>query len=168
MVTCRICERDFKSITRSHLKTHNITLEEYKSLYPDAPTTKNSYISFITANHGSSHPNWKGGISGAYKHNILFRDNNTCQLCNAQNSLCVHTIDDRKSKFEPSNLITLCRTCLNKSRSKHRRVPLRTHLSKIAKSKEAKRRSLIAKEKAKVAEGEMLATPSPSVPYKGE
>ena len=34
-VMCQICYRKFKAIVGFHLKTHNITMEEYKKLYPD-------------------------------------------------------------------------------------------------------------------------------------
>lgn len=36
LVTCLICNRDFRQITNTHLRTHNLTLGEYKKLYPDA------------------------------------------------------------------------------------------------------------------------------------
>ena len=32
-----ICQQSLKRVTRTHLKKHNITTDEYKSLFPDAP-----------------------------------------------------------------------------------------------------------------------------------
>lgn len=36
-VKCRICNVELRSISNSHLRTHNLTLEEYKQLFPLAP-----------------------------------------------------------------------------------------------------------------------------------
>ena len=33
---CEICGKEFKAITNSHLKSHNITTEDYKNKFPDA------------------------------------------------------------------------------------------------------------------------------------
>lgn len=35
LVECKICGKQFGAISNTHLKIHNITLNEYKSLYPD-------------------------------------------------------------------------------------------------------------------------------------
>lgn len=35
-VTCQVCQRELKQITRTHLKAHNLTLERYRELYPGA------------------------------------------------------------------------------------------------------------------------------------
>ncbi|PTD94444.1 DNA-directed RNA polymerase [archaeon SCG-AAA382B04] len=37
-VTCQECGNEYKAITASHLKTHNMTMDEYKEKYPDAKT----------------------------------------------------------------------------------------------------------------------------------
>lgn len=36
MVRCRICDRDFKSITNTHLQIHGLSFSEYRSLFPNA------------------------------------------------------------------------------------------------------------------------------------
>jgi predicted Zn-ribbon and HTH transcriptional regulator/ribosomal protein S27AE len=36
-VECRVCGERFVCITRTHLKKHGLTFEDYKRLYPDAP-----------------------------------------------------------------------------------------------------------------------------------
>lgn len=36
MIQCKICNGYFKQITSSHLKNHNITMDNYKELYPTA------------------------------------------------------------------------------------------------------------------------------------
>ena len=46
-VICRICKKKFEYISHSHLRTHNITLEEYKKINIDAPLKSNNYISKI-------------------------------------------------------------------------------------------------------------------------
>ncbi|NBP58226.1 hypothetical protein EBU71_17155, partial [bacterium] len=38
---CVICNKEFKSITQSHLKKHNITPEKYKEQYPEAELFSN-------------------------------------------------------------------------------------------------------------------------------
>lgn len=37
-VTCPICNKDFKLLSRSHLKNHGLTLEEFKEKYPGVET----------------------------------------------------------------------------------------------------------------------------------
>lgn len=36
MVTCEICNKQYKKITDFHVKTHGISLQEYKKLYPNS------------------------------------------------------------------------------------------------------------------------------------
>jgi hypothetical protein len=38
MVTCQICGKQMKWIQNTHLKHHDITLEEYRAKYPGSPT----------------------------------------------------------------------------------------------------------------------------------
>jgi hypothetical protein len=38
LVTCAVCDRPFEMIHHNHLKTHGLTVKEYKKLYPDLPT----------------------------------------------------------------------------------------------------------------------------------
>lgn len=35
MCTCRICNKQFDKINASHLKTHGITPQEYREMYPE-------------------------------------------------------------------------------------------------------------------------------------
>jgi len=135
---CRLCGHYYRRLTNSHLKKHhNMTLEKYKEMFPDAPTIT-QYIKEATANPKSSHPMWKGGISPkVYRDPILLRDNYTCQLCKRIDSHCVHIIDHRVfPPNRPDNLITLCRSCLNQSRSKKHYVSNRQKLKEIARKKE--------------------------------
>ncbi|WGI16990.1 DNA-directed RNA polymerase [Methanonatronarchaeum sp. AMET-Sl] len=37
VVECRVCGKEYKAITGSHLSTHDIDMDEYKEEYPDAP-----------------------------------------------------------------------------------------------------------------------------------
>ncbi|GAH15014.1 unnamed protein product, partial [marine sediment metagenome] len=72
---------------------------------------------------GDKNPSWRGGISFepyppefnvVLKRKIRERDNYTCQLCGAEGK-DVHHIDYAKENCEPSNLITLCRSCHTKT-----------------------------------------------------
>jgi LAGLIDADG DNA endonuclease family len=38
MVTCAVCNQQFEVIHHNHLKTHGLTVKEYKKLYPHLPT----------------------------------------------------------------------------------------------------------------------------------
>lgn len=38
MVTCAVCNQQFEMIHYNHLKTHGLTVKEYKKLYPNLPT----------------------------------------------------------------------------------------------------------------------------------
>ena len=38
---CQICGKEMKMINNTHLKSHNITIEEYKINYPGSPTMSN-------------------------------------------------------------------------------------------------------------------------------
>ncbi|MEA5574598.1 LAGLIDADG endonuclease [Calothrix sp. UHCC 0171] len=38
MVTCAVCNQQFEMIHHNHLKTHGLTVKEYKKLYPNLPT----------------------------------------------------------------------------------------------------------------------------------
>jgi len=39
-VTCEICKKKFRVINALHLKTHGISVSEYRELYPDAPLSQ--------------------------------------------------------------------------------------------------------------------------------
>ena len=36
-VKCEICGKEFQRITPRHLRTHNVTMDEYRTRYPDSP-----------------------------------------------------------------------------------------------------------------------------------
>jgi len=42
MVTCQICLKEYKRITRTHLLSHNLTTENYKMIYPNSDTIDQS------------------------------------------------------------------------------------------------------------------------------
>lgn len=81
----------------------------------------------LIANGSFSGPNnhkWKGGFEryrgrGWHQQRLvrLGIDNNTCQECGATSSLIVHHIVADKENWDNSidNLITLCRSCHNKT-----------------------------------------------------
>ena len=49
-VKCKICGRDFRLITNTHLKTHDITSDEYKKKFPGASLISESYREEISNN----------------------------------------------------------------------------------------------------------------------
>ena len=76
-------------------------------------------ISKRCGNKLEKHPNWKGGtsfelygfdFSKENKTKIRKRDNFTCNLC-SKHGFVIHHIDYNKKNNEPTNLITLCRSC---------------------------------------------------------
>jgi len=79
------------------------------------------------ANIGSRHPNWQGGKSfepypvefnEKLKRSIRKRDNNICQIC-WKAGKGVHHIDYNKENYGPSNLVTLCTSCHQKTNYNH-------------------------------------------------
>ena len=90
----------------------------------------------MKANHadlkGKNNPNWNNGSSfepyvpefnKELKQFIKDRDFNTCQNpnCMETKGLCIHHIDYDKKNNDPSNLITLCRSCHSKTNSIEKR-----------------------------------------------
>lgn len=64
-VRCLICNKEFKQITSSHLKIHQLTVAEYKKLYPNCKIVSND-ISILLSE--------KCKIQNKYK-NFGFKDN---------------------------------------------------------------------------------------------
>lgn len=50
-VICEICGKSLKWINHSHLKKHNITLDEYKTMFPNSSTTTQDYINRLKRSH---------------------------------------------------------------------------------------------------------------------
>lgn len=49
MVTCKICSKQFNKVTNTHLETkHNMNLEEYRRLFPDAIMTSKETLNAIS------------------------------------------------------------------------------------------------------------------------
>jgi len=49
-IECEICHKKLKSLTNTHLKTHNITLEEYKIKFPHSKYHSECFINKTTKN----------------------------------------------------------------------------------------------------------------------
>lgn len=73
---------------------------------------------------GKDNPCWRGGISfepysvdwtETLKKSIRQRDKYTCQICGKEPAIQVHHIDYNKKNSSPSNLITLCKSCHQKT-----------------------------------------------------
>ena len=41
-IKCKICGKEYKQITATHLKTHDMTMHEYREQFPDAPLVSDS------------------------------------------------------------------------------------------------------------------------------
>ena len=53
-ITCRICGSTMKNIVGKHIQTkHNITCDEYKKMFPGAPTQSKDYIKATSKNSGN-------------------------------------------------------------------------------------------------------------------
>jgi len=96
----------------------------YRVSWSDWNNGRRCSICYREYNHGPNHHNWKGGISfkpyssefnSRLKESILERDNYQCQSPDCWGTmpydLTVHHIDYNKENCDPSNLITLCRSC---------------------------------------------------------
>lgn len=46
-VFCCLCGRQFKQVTNSHLKKHDITMEKYKNMFPDAVLKSKDAVAFL-------------------------------------------------------------------------------------------------------------------------
>ena len=80
---------------------------------------------------GERHPNWHGGKSReeygqdwteTLRRSIRERDHYTCRLCGfpqTEQAHPVHHIDYDKTHCDPSNLITLCAACHNRTNHHH-------------------------------------------------
>ncbi len=49
-IVCKICNKKLKSLTNTHLKTHNITLEQYKKKFPNADYHSKFFVKKVTQN----------------------------------------------------------------------------------------------------------------------
>ena len=55
MVKCMECGRDFKRVSNTHLKFHNLTMAQYKQKYPGSPMECESYCKNMS-HAGENHP----------------------------------------------------------------------------------------------------------------
>ena len=102
--------------------------ESQKKKIREANKDKPKPKGFIQKVSGKNNHNWKGGKSfqlygfdwtKLLKHSIRTRDCFVCQVCK-KNGWIVHRIDYEKKNCNPSNLITLCRTCHMKTNFKRK------------------------------------------------
>jgi hypothetical protein len=89
------------------------------------PKSEVTKLEMSIAQRGENHPNWQGGITNdpysndwtdTLKESIRQRDLYTCQECGItqdklNKKLSVHHIDYNKENLNPTNLISLCRSC---------------------------------------------------------
>lgn len=117
-----LSEKHIKNLSISHLgnktgfqKGHKINFGKKYS------TERRKKIS--DSKIGEKNPCWRGGISyepytidwnETLKRSIRERDHYVCQIC-FKNGWVVHHIDYDKKNCNPSNLITLCKSCHQKT-----------------------------------------------------
>ena len=124
-VRCEICGGEFTQIQAGHLKFHNLTITEYKKLYPDAKIMTDAVREKRSKSaSGENNGRWQNGKSnGLYCHKfneklkekIRKRDNYICQLCQMHQDDSfrrhdVHHIHYDRENCDP-DLITLCHRC---------------------------------------------------------
>lgn len=67
-VMCKICKRKFKTISRTHLKTHNMTMKEYQKKFPDANMHSDYTRQKLSTNRLEYWVNKHGEIEGERKY----------------------------------------------------------------------------------------------------
>lgn len=91
---------------------------------------------------GSGSPHWRGGTSRLpygpdytddLRETIRLRDGHICAMCGSP-AKCVHHIDDDKFNNNPSNLITLCRSCHSSITRSRRESSLRSFFQDLIES----------------------------------
>lgn len=71
MPKCEICGNKFGRIQWSHLKKHNVTIDEYKELFPKAEfVSKKLRLEQSKLMREQSNPNWRGYYAG--KRNLMY------------------------------------------------------------------------------------------------
>lgn len=68
MIKCMVCNKLFKTISYSHLKRHNMTFDEYKTQYPDAPMVDDEVSRKLSDN--ASRLNKEGVVGFKKEHKI--------------------------------------------------------------------------------------------------
>jgi len=48
-VRCFICDKEFKSITATHLKKHNITMKNYMIEFPDSQIRSDNSLAILSS-----------------------------------------------------------------------------------------------------------------------
>ena len=86
---CQVCGKEFGLISPAHLKTHSLTITEYKLLYPDCPVSGAAFVASTNLYHDSVlFKGSEGEVAklaneealeelkeGSFKHSILQLDN---------------------------------------------------------------------------------------------
>jgi hypothetical protein len=64
-VECRECGNEFQFINGRHLKTHNMTTEEYKEKYPNAPRKTDEYSKKLSENNSMNEKKYRDKVAKA-------------------------------------------------------------------------------------------------------
>lgn len=108
-VTCQVCSRSFPQITGTHLKLHDMSFDEYKTRFPDAPTVSSEVSCLISgalsgrtlsdetkakiSDSKSGTQAWNKGLTGIYT-----ASEKTRSKMSAAHSGVLHT-EDAKAKI---------------------------------------------------------------------
>ena len=66
-IKCQVCGKSFQQIHYKHLKQHNLTVEEYKSKYPDAPINSKASSGCRSKSLKGREISWANKISDSVK-----------------------------------------------------------------------------------------------------
>ena len=127
-VTCPICKKQYKEINTAHLKyRHDMTLERFKSLYPEYSTmsigtrrhrgqhaqvecpkcreliTKNNFKKHVKVCNGTGTANTYLNIKKCFSHH-----KKECIICKWDIVVHVHHLDGNRKNRNRENLVPLC------------------------------------------------------------
>lgn len=129
------CEAKEKNRIAHLGKVQTIESNKKRSLaLTGKPKTHLHKINIGQAKKGDKNPSWRGGVSAFHysqdwtddlRDAVRKRDGYMCRLCsshqdNFEAKLDVHHIDYNKENCNPSNLITLCKSCHRKTNHKRK------------------------------------------------
>lgn len=69
-IKCAICEKDFKQITFTHLKKHNMTIEKYKEKFPNSPIVSEDVSKVLSQKCKKQNQNENFGFKNGHKINL--------------------------------------------------------------------------------------------------
>ena len=110
MLKCLLCEKEFKRITRTHLKTHNVTTDEYINKFPNAEIIsedlKISYGKYFRENNPMKLDKNKELFSIKLKGRVFTEETIEKMSCSAKSRTRHQHSLETKKKISQSNKLT--------------------------------------------------------------